>query len=219
MDHAEFGAWLRETPPDAAISLYLHVPYCRDICWYCGCNTYAARRTEPIATYVETVYAEIDLVADMLGGKRVTEIHWGGGTPNILSPEQFSHLVAKLSERFDLRRLVRHAVEIDPRTFSADMARTLSEAGVNRVSLGVQDLNEHVQRVIGRVQQPAVVQRAVDLLRNHRLMDISIDLMYGLPDQTIGDLRDTIALVAAMKPNRISLFGYAQCPGSRSGKG
>lgn len=209
---ADTERWLRGMPEDARLSLYLHVPYCREICWYCGCNTFAARRDEPLLDYVETLCAEIEQVAAAVAGRSVIEIHWGGGTPNILSPEQFARIAAQLSARFNLSALAKHAVEIDPRSLDPATARAFAANGVNRASLGVQDLNEHVQQLIGRVQPLDVVQRAIDTLRNEGIRELSIDLMYGLPDQSLDDLSNTVRLVAAMRPNRISLFGYAHVP-------
>jgi len=208
----EMRRWLGDIQDDTTLSLYLHVPYCRQLCWYCGCNTYAARRDEPVVDYVETVLREIDLVADALGAKRVVAIHWGGGTPNILTPEQFSDIVAKLALRFNLSGIAHHAIELDPRYVDEAKAAAYAKAGVNRVSLGVQDLNERVQQAIGRIQPIEVVRRSVQLLRDAGIKEINMDLMYGLPHQTADDLRNSINLATAMRPNRIALFGYAHVP-------
>jgi len=204
--------WLAQMSADAPLSLYLHVPYCRQLCWYCGCNTYAARRDEPILDFVDTLLQEIDLVAAALGGRRVIEIHWGGGTPNILSADQFTRIGDALARRFDIEAGAHHAIELDPRHVDAEKARAYVKAGVNRASLGVQDLNERVQQAIGRVQPLEVVEGAVDLLRASGIAELSMDLMYGLPHQTIEDLRNSIELAAQMAPNRIALFGYAHVP-------
>ncbi|MFT3728136.1 MAG: oxygen-independent coproporphyrinogen III oxidase [Terricaulis sp.] len=208
----EYRHWLTELPRDATLSLYLHVPYCKQLCWYCGCNTYAARRDEPVADYVETVLREIELVAAAAGSKRTISIHWGGGTPNILDPEQFLRIFGALKQHFDLSAVSHHAIELDPRHVDAAKARAYAEAGVNRVSLGVQDLNARVQNAIGRVQPLEVVQNAVAVLREAGVAQISMDLMYGLPHQTTEHLRHTIWLANAMRPDRIALFGYAHVP-------
>lgn len=204
--------WLGDIASDAPLSLYLHVPYCRQLCWYCGCNTYAARRDEPVLDFVDALLLEIDLISAAIGGRKVIEIHWGGGTPNILSPDQFLLIVERLRRRFDIEASAHHAIELDPRYVDAARARAYVEAGVNRASLGVQDLNDRVQQAIGRIQPLSVVQHAVAELRGVGIAEVSMDLMYGLPHQSADDLRNSIRSAAAMNPNRIALFGYAHVP-------
>lgn len=205
-------AWLGELPTDSRLSLYIHVPYCRQLCWYCGCNTYAARRDEPLLDFVDTLLKEIDLVSTALGGQGIGEIHWGGGTPNILSPEQFGRIVEHLALRFDVEHLTHHAIELDPRYVDEAKAKAYASAGVNRVSLGVQDLNLRVQQAIGRIQPLEIVQQSARLLRRAGIAEINMDLMYGLPHQSAEDLCNSIHLAAEMRPNRIALFGYAHVP-------
>lgn len=209
---AQVRQWLAEIAAEAPLSLYLHVPYCRQLCWYCGCNTYAARRDEPVATFVDTMLREIDLVADALSGRNIVEIHWGGGTPNILSAAQFTDIATRLAERFNIESTTHHAIELDPRYVDETKARAYSDAGVNRVSLGVQDLNPRVQQAIGRVQPVDVVEGAAATLRAAGVNQLSMDLMYGLPHQSLDDLRNSIEVAAAMRPDRIALFGYAHVP-------
>lgn len=205
-------SWLAALAPETPLSLYIHVPYCRQLCWYCGCNTYAARRDEPVLEFVDVLLKEIDLVSSSSPARDVIEIHWGGGTPNILAPDQFRRIATHLSARFNARTLTQHAIELDPRYVDAAKARAYAEAGVNRVSLGVQDMNERVQQAIGRVQPFEVVKRAVDTLLENGIAEINIDLMYGLPHQSIADLRNSIQLTSALHPNRVALFGYAHVP-------
>jgi oxygen-independent coproporphyrinogen-3 oxidase len=156
--------------------------------------------------------AEIDLVASASGSRNVAEIHWGGGTPNILSPEEFLRLQHHLNFWFDLSPDLAHAIELDPRYVTRALATTYAAAGVNRVSLGVQDLNPHVQAAMGRVQPFTQVREAVATLRDAGLTELSFDLMYGLPGQTRDDLANTIKLATQLAPNRIALFGYAHVP-------
>jgi oxygen-independent coproporphyrinogen-3 oxidase len=209
---AEMRGWLGGIDADASLSLYLHVPYCRDLCWYCGCNTYAARREEPLNEFVWTLGREIDLVSAASASRRVVEIHWGGGTPNILSPAQFKAIASRLAQRFDIDSGAQHAIELDPRYVEREKAEAYVAAGVTRVSLGVQDLNPRVQEAIGRVQSLETVQHAVDVLREAGIAGLNMDLMYGLPRQTAADLRESIRQAAAMRPYRIALFGYAHVP-------
>ena len=207
-----FRAWLGALPADEPLSLYIHVPYCRDMCWYCGCNTQGLKRDEPLEAYVETLLREIDLAAQASPARRVLEMHWGGGTPTILSPERFNAIMAHLKARFDLSELKAHAVESDPRLMTPELAEAYAAAGVNRVSFGVQDLNKQVQEAIGRVQSFALVKRAVQQVRAAGIEEISLDLMYGLPRQSLADIDNSVAMAASLKPARIALFGYAHVP-------
>lgn len=206
-----YGRWLAALAEDVSLSLYLHVPYCRELCWYCGCNTFLTRGGN-IDDFITTLMMEIDLVASKLGAHGVGEIHWGGGTPNILSAEQFARLVRRLAFWFDIAPDAAHAIELDPRYVTRELADAYVAAGVRRASLGVQDLSPHVQQAIGRVQPLEQVRRAVETLRGAGLAELSFDLMYGLPSQTAGDLARTIRLAADLQPNRIALFGYAHVP-------
>jgi oxygen-independent coproporphyrinogen III oxidase len=208
----EMTRWLGELSAQARLSLYIHVPYCRQLCWYCGCNTYAARRDEPVRDFVETLLDELDLVAAVTPARQLTEIHWGGGTPNILSPAEFDRIAERIAARFDIDSKARHAVELDPRYVDAEKARAYARARVNRVSLGVQDLNSRVQQAIGRVQPVDTVCQAVGILREAGIAQVNMDLMYGLPHQSTDDLRHSIEVAAAMHPDRVALFGYAHVP-------
>lgn len=194
------------------VSLYLHVPFCRDICWYCGCNTKAARRREPVANYVDTLRAEIALIAAATGRVAVKRIHWGGGTPNILAPADFDAIFAALHDAFDLSARAEHAIEIDPRTLTVAQVETFARHGVTRVSLGVQDFNARVQEAIGRIQPAETVARAAAMLRHAGVRGVSFDLMYGLPHQGVTEARDSARIAAAMAPDRLSVFGYAHVP-------
>jgi len=213
IDGATYGQWLDTLAPDTRLSLYLHVPYCRTICAYCGCHTKGARRDEPVIAYADALLREIDLVADRLGDRRpVAHIHWGGGTPSLLPRASFLALVAKMRARFRLEDGHEHAIELDPRTVTPQLVTTLKEAGITRASLGVQDFDLEVQTAIGRVQPHEQVERAVALLRGVGITAINFDLMYGLPHQTVETIDETIRLTRAMGPGRIALFGYAHVP-------
>jgi oxygen-independent coproporphyrinogen-3 oxidase len=211
VDARLYHTWLGELPADAELSIYLHVPYCRQLCWYCGCNTWAWRRDDA-TDFVTTLLAEIGLVAHAAGGHKVGEIHWGGGTPNILSPDEFKRIVHELDFWFDLDQGLSHGIEIDPRYLTTELAETYASVGVTRASLGVQDLNLHVQQGIGRVQPFAVVRQAVADLRHAGIDQLSFDLMYGLPEQSADDLLRSLRQAASLAPNRIALFGYAHVP-------
>jgi oxygen-independent coproporphyrinogen-3 oxidase len=209
----EYRDWLAELPPDARLSLYLHVPFCQELCWYCGCHTTVARRYQPVAEYQDLLQRELDLVGTALGGRRpVGHIHFGGGTPTMLAPEDLRALGERLRERFDIRDDAEYAVEIDPRRLTLETVAALATIGVNRASLGVQDVNPEVQQAINRVQPFTVVERAVDWLRAAGILGINFDLMYGLPRQTTAGVRNSVDTALTLRPARFALFGYAHVP-------
>jgi oxygen-independent coproporphyrinogen-3 oxidase len=207
-----YAAWLGEIPPDTPLSLYLHVPYCRELCLYCGCHTKATRQHEPIDTYAAMLTAEIDLVAARLGSRPVSHLHWGGGTPSTLGGLHLARIVARLEQAFDLGSLREHAIELDPRHLDRSLARILAGLGVNRASLGVQDFSPHVQEAIGRIQPYELVARAVGTLCEAGIADLNFDLMYGLPRQSVDDVRRSAERALTLAPQRIALFGYAHVP-------
>lgn len=212
---SDYADWLAALHTDAPVSLYLHVPYCRAICHYCGCHTKAARRDDPVVDYAEQLVAEIHLVADTIGaGIRlpVAHIHWGGGTPSLLPADSFLAVTAALRTRFAWRAGMEHAIELDPRTVTPALAETLRASGITRASLGVQDFDPKVQKAIGRVQPYETVVAAVAALRDVGIEAINFDLMYGLPHQTAETIRETVALATSLAPSRIALFGYAHVP-------
>lgn len=204
--------WLSQIPQDEAVSLYIHVPYCRDICWYCGCNTKAVRRREILDQYVETLVTELSLAASLTGRRKAHRLHWGGGTPHILTADMLSHVSASLARLFDFSALDEHAIEIDPRTLTENHVRAFTAVGVTRASIGVQDVNEHVQRAIGRIQPLTMVELTVRLLRDAGVSGISFDLMYGLPQQSLDDVRRSVSTALELRPDRLSIFGYAHVP-------
>lgn len=213
VDGGLYGEWLAEIPAETRLSLYLHVPFCREMCHYCGCHTKAVRRTGPVADYACGLRREIRLVADRLPASMpVVHLHWGGGTPSLLHPADFAAIVDLIAERFDIRPQAEHAIELDPRTVTDALVRSLASAGVNRASLGVQDFNEAVQRAIGRIQPFALVADVVVRLRAAGITAINLDLMYGLPGQSVADVERTADRAADLVPSRIALFGYAHVP-------
>jgi oxygen-independent coproporphyrinogen-3 oxidase len=213
VDAAIYAGWLKAVPADQPLSLYLHVPFCDTLCWFCGCHTKVVNRYRPVAAYLKALLAEVDLVAERLGGKRpVAHIHFGGGSPTILSEEDFGRLMARLRARFAVRADAGIAIEVDPRGLTEDHVAALAAAGVTRVSIGVQDLDPAVQRAINRDQPMAVTEAAVGWFRKHGITAINLDLMYGLPHQTTEGVARTAARIAALKPGRVALFGYAHVP-------
>ena len=209
---ATYASWLEDLSKSDTLSLYLHVPFCEKICLYCGCHTKATRRSEPVEFYAERLVQEINLISNHVECRQIVHLHWGGGTPSILGPNRLRELVTQLDIRFDLTSLREHAFELDPRYVSRVLAAALADIGVTRASLGVQDLSAHVQQAIGRVQPISLVQQAVDILREAGINEINIDLMYGLPNQSVQDVRRTVMLAHELKPQRLAVFGYAHVP-------
>jgi len=213
VDAAGYSEWLAQLDPDAAVSLYLHLPFCRRLCWYCGCHTQIVHRRAPVDVYLEALARELTTVAALAPRSvRVTHVHWGGGTPTLLGPTQITWLAGIVRRHFAISPQVEFAVEADPRGFDASRAGALAEAGVTRVSLGVQDLNPRVQQAINRVQGLEETAAAIAMLRRNGIAEINIDLMFGLPHQTVDDLLASIEAVLGLAPDRIALFGYAHVP-------
>ncbi|TQF78488.1 oxygen-independent coproporphyrinogen III oxidase [Elioraea sp. Yellowstone] len=213
VDEARVRAWLAALPAEAPLSLYLHVPFCRRLCWYCGCHMVVVNRAAPVEAYVDDLIEEIALWRAALGARhRVTRIHWGGGTPSILGTAQWRRVDAALRTAFALEPSAEIAVELDPRTLSHAMVRTLAETGVSRVSLGVQDFDPAVQKAVNRIQPFEMVAELVARLRGARIERINLDLMYGLPHQTEISVARTARQALALNPDRVALFGYAHVP-------
>ena len=212
-DKELYGAWLQELDPAKPVSLYLHVPFCNQMCWYCGCHTKITKKYAPIAEYADALRAEIRTIVKALPAKmRVSHIHWGGGTPSILSAEDFKSIMAMIDEHFEMLPDAERAIEIDPRTADAAKIQALAEAGINRASLGVQDFNPVVQEAINRVQSFEMTADVVKALRANGIEKINFDLMYGLPLQGVADVIRTVELSHELKPDRVALFGYAHVP-------
>src|SRR5450759_2765631 len=212
VDANVYRSWLAGLPGEATLSLYLHVPFCRELCHYCGCHTKAMLRDEPIAAYAQRLVEEIALVASHAGRRKVTHIHWGGGTPSILDADLLKFVTDELAHRFDLSAIREHAIELDPRYVTRSLLQALRDIGVNRASLGVQDFSAHVQQAAGRIQPFDTVKAAADMLNEFGIDRINIDLMYGLPKQTVADVRRTATLAHTLSPQRVAVFGYAHVP-------
>lgn len=198
--------------PGTPVALYLHIPYCKAICWYCGCNTGPAGRPQRQERYLRALKREIAAVAATMRGE-VVSIHFGGGSPNALAAGQLTGLIGFLREQFACAGRPEIAIELDPRFFDADYAEALAEAGVTRACLGVQTFAHDVQERIGRVQPYWQVAEVVRDLRYAGIRHLTFDLMYGLPGQAADDLAETIDQALSLHPDRIAMFGYAHMPG------
>ena len=213
VDSALYGRWLAELPPGEALSLYLHIPFCDSLCWFCGCNTSVVNSHRPVAAYLDDLACEIALVADTLGGRRpVAHLHFGGGSPSMLRPEDIARLGGLLHDRFAIASDAEIAVEFDPRGLDEATVAAFAAIGVNRASLGLQDINPAVQQAINRIQPPESNRRAVAMLRDAGIGALNLDLVYGLPWQDEAGVAATVDHACSLAPDRIALFGYAHVP-------
>ncbi len=207
-----YECWLAALTADEAISLYVHVPFCAELCLYCGCHTTVTRGYAPVAAYIDLLEREILLVGQIIGRRKVSQVHWGGGTPTMLVPRDFLRVMALLEKRFNFSPQTELALEIDPRTLTHEHITALARAGITRASLGVQDFEPSVQAAVRRIQSFDQTARVIDWLRDVGIESINIDLMYGLPCQTISTVTATAERSLALDPDRIALFGYAHVP-------
>lgn len=213
VDAGAYARWLARLDPGAPISLYLHVPFCRALCWYCGCNMKLATRDAPLSEYAGHLAQEIALLAERLPARMtVSHLHWGGGTPTALAPDDLARLMAVLRARFDFAPGAEIAIESDPRTLTPAMIARIGALGFTRASFGVQEFDPKVQAAINRIQPPGMVARAVEGLRGAGVGGINLDLIYGLPHQTVETLLHTISACDRIGPDRLALFGYAHVP-------
>ena len=213
VDAAEYASWLRSIEEGSQASVYLHIPFCRQMCWYCGCHTSVTRRQAPVSRYVDTLVREIELVSQRMGSRpRLSHLHWGGGSPTLLRPRDVARISAALGEAFRPDPAAENAIEIDPRTLSHELARALGLAGVNRASLGVQSFDPVVQQAVNRIQSFATTAAAVTMLRASGIPAVNFDLIYGLPFQTVESCVDTVEQALQLQPVRLSVFGYAHVP-------
>ncbi len=194
------------------ISLYLHIPFCRSLCWYCGCNVIATRDASCGVAYVDQLASEMALLAESVRAAPVTEIAFGGGSPNFLSPDSLRSLVGSLERNFAIAPDARRSIELDPRTTTSAQVAMLAAARFRSMSMGVQDFSEAVQDAIHRHQSTVQTSWLVDCARAAGFDDINLDIVYGLPLQTEASFARTLDAVIELAPDRIALFGYAHLP-------
>lgn len=197
----------------SGLSLYAHIPFCHDVCFYCGCNKVVTRDTKRADEYVKFLLKEADIVKEHLTGSQTLEqLHWGGGTPTYLSSDQILNLMDELRARFPFEDDGEFSIEVDPRSCDASKVETLQKAGFNRMSLGVQDFNADVQRAVNRIQPFEMTRDVILAARDHGFESINMDLIYGLPKQTRETFKQTIEQVIELSPDRIALYHYAHLP-------
>lgn len=205
--------WCGQTRADERLSAYVHVPFCKRMCWYCGCHTTIVHAYDRVGAFHATLMSEVDLVADRLGEHDgLAHLHFGGGSPNALSPEHFLALTERLKARLAVRPDAEIAVEVDPGLLSAAFVEAMGEAGVTRASLGVQTFDHDVQTRVNRVQPFERVATSVEQLRAARVGGLNFDLMYGLPGQSPENVFASAELAVSLRPDRVAVFGYAHVP-------
>lgn len=200
-------------PGERHVSLYLHIPFCSKLCWFCGCNTQITHRYAPVENYMQLLMREIKIAADFFKIPRtVSHIHFGGGSPTILSASDFLTLIKELGKYFNILHDAKIAIEVDPRRINEAKVAAYAKSGINRVSIGVQDFDDKVLQSVNRAQPFHLSYEAIKLFREYGIFSVNIDLMYGLPFQTIETMRRTAEYALLLDPDRIALFGYAHVP-------
>ena len=215
-DEAAYRSWLAKRNVGGitrSLALYVHLPFCDTICYYCGCNKIVTKDHGRSAKYLKYLGREIRLQSAELGGRRrVTQMHWGGGTPTFLSEAELSELMQMIRESFELDPHGEYSIEVDPRKVGEEKVALLGALGMNRISVGVQDFNPEVQRAVNRIQSVEETTAVIEAARKHGFKSVNIDLIYGLPKQTLQGFSDTLAQVIACSPDRIALYNYAHLP-------
>lgn len=217
VDETLYRRWLGELDPAEPVSLYLHIPFCKRLCWYCGCNTRVVNNPVLISQYAELLRDEMALLQAALPARlRVGHLHFGGGTPNMLSRDDLTLIFGAVRQVFNLSPGAEVAAELDPASLTREWVRAAAHHGLSRASLGVQDLSPLVQRTVNRIEPFEVLARAAGWLREVEVLSLNLDLMYGLPHQTTADVHATLDRVLTLEPERIALFGYAHVPWAKT---
>ncbi len=210
---SEYRAWLGAIGPKDTLSLYVHIPFCQTLCWYCGCHTSVPNSNDRVLDYVESLKQEIARAgARVSRSAKVLQLHFGGGTPNFLPPKILAAIIETLMEQFNFDHGAEISIEADPRSLSKEHISVLAGYARVRVSLGVQDVSPDVQKLINRIQPFDLVQGVVEQLRAAGVDGINMDLMYGLPGQSVAHVRKSASMCAALEPDRFAVFGYAHVP-------
>lgn len=204
---------LRGERPGEPVSVYVHVPFCETVCYYCGCNKIVTKHHERAAPYLDAVAREMQLTHDLLGARLpVSQIHWGGGTPTFLSDDEATRLMDLIREHFDVLPDAEISIEVDPRKVGAARVAHLAKLGFNRMSVGVQDFAPEVQKAVNRIQSLEETREVIEAARANGFASVSLDLIYGLPKQDVATFAETLDQVIALSPDRIALYSYAHLP-------
>jgi oxygen-independent coproporphyrinogen-3 oxidase len=195
------------------LSLYFHLPFCDTLCWFCGCTVIITRKRDKIEEYIDHLIAEIDLIKTSINSRRkVVQLHFGGGTPTYLSPNQIKKLGTKIHQTFSFAEDAEIGCEMDPRELTREHILALRDVGFNRASIGIQDFNPKVQKAVNRIHSKEVVQRVTNWIREAGFQSLNFDLIYGLPFQTKRSFEKTLADILDLQPDRLAVYGYAHVP-------
>ncbi len=213
IDGKKYNLWLKKIKSSEKISLYVHIPFCDSLCYFCGCHTTATKKYDPIERYVNFLIKEICLLSSKIKFKPlVSHIHFGGGTPSILKPKDLRTIMNIIKKKFKILEKCEIAMEVDPRYFKYDLIKILKKYNFNRISIGIQDFSKTVQKNINRKQSFKSTKDLIESFRINGINKINIDLMYGLPYQSVSGFLSTLRKVVSLKPDCISIFGYAHVP-------
>ncbi|MGR3650010.1 MAG: oxygen-independent coproporphyrinogen III oxidase [Shimia sp.] len=208
-----YARWIEAIPAGSQVSLYVHVPFCRRLCWFCACRTQGTSTLSPVAAYVETLKAELKLLKSHLPeGVSLSRLHWGGGTPTLLNPTMMQDLAGAIFDVSPMAPDGEFSVEIDPNEIDTPRMAALAAAGMNRASIGVQDFDDDIQKTIGRIQSYDVTRDAVDMIRAHNIASVNADILFGLPHQTQARMTESVQKLLSLAPDRVALYGYAHVP-------
>ncbi|MFN7004326.1 MAG: oxygen-independent coproporphyrinogen III oxidase [Roseinatronobacter sp.] len=209
----QFTSWIKAIEPGSDISLYVHVPFCRRLCWFCACRTQGTQSDAPVAIYLETLKAELTLLGQVLPqGVRLSRLHWGGGTPTLLSPSMMSDLAGAIFDVAPMAPDGEFSVEIDPNEIDTARLDALAAAGMNRASIGVQDFDDRIQQTIGRIQSFDITRDAVLAIRERGVTSLNADILFGLPHQSQARITESVQKLLSLNPDRVALYGYAHVP-------
>lgn len=198
--------------PEKPLSIYVHIPFCHKLCYFCGCNKMVTRQHHKVTKYLEALKQEIINRAPLFKNKIVTQMHWGGGTPTYLNDEEIGWLIDVLKDNFQFVNNIEQSIEIDPREITPKTIDHLALVGFNRLSMGIQDFNQEIQTLINREQDENLIANLIKQARKRDFASISLDLIYGLPKQTVESFTDTLNKVIGLSPDRLSVFNYAHLP-------
>ncbi len=209
----EYTSWISAIKPGSRISLYVHVPFCRRLCWFCACRTQGTQSDKPVLAYLETLKAELKMLGKLLPeGVRLSRLHWGGGTPTLLTPAMMEELAGAIRDVVPFTGTTEFSVEIDPNEIDGPRLDALAAAGMNRASIGVQDFDSEIQQSIGRIQGYDITRDAVEEIRARGVASLNADILYGLPHQTGGRITESVQKLLSLNPDRVALYGYAHVP-------
>ncbi len=208
-----FTKWIEAIPAHSSISLYLHIPFCRRLCWFCACRTQGSASDDPVIAYAKMLQSEIALLARHLpSGVTLSRLHWGGGTPTMLAPGLIRDVAGAILDVVPLARGAEFSVEIDPNEIDEARLDALIAAGMNRASIGVQDFDVQIQKAIGREQGFELTRDVVAMIRARGVSSLNADILFGLPHQTKAKIADSVGKLLSFSPDRVALYGYAHVP-------